>query len=212
VNKKPTCALTVCTPAFCALAKCALVTSMMAGTAALAAPAKYTIDPAHTYPSFTADHMGGLSTFRGKLNRSSGTIVLDREAGTGTLEVIVDTSSLDFGHDELNEHAKAPDMFDVEKYPTATYTGKLVKFVNGAPTQVEGTLTLHGVTRPVNLEIEHFTCKPHPMTQKEVCGASACGKINRDEFGISYGKQYGFLMETGLQIQVEAQRADRAGE
>lgn len=182
--------------------------AITAATAAIAVPVKYTIDPGHTYPSFEADHMGGLSTLRGKFNSSSGTIVMDREAQTGTLEIKVDTASLDFGHDKLNEHARSADMFDVAKYPTATYTGKLVDFKDGAPTAVEGTLTLHGVTKPVRLTIDRFLCKMHPMAKKEACGANATATLNREDFGISYGKAYGFNMQTQLEIEVEAIKAE----
>ena len=176
--------------------------------ASIAAPTKYSIDPNHTYPSFEADHMGGLSTLRGKFNKSSGTIVLDREGQTGSIEVNVETDSIDFGHDKLNAHAKSADMFDVAKHPTATYVGKLTKFANGAPTEAEGTLTLHGVAKPVTLKIDRFLCKPHPMNKKEVCGANAVASLNRDDFGISYGKQYGFDMDVKLAIEVEAVKAD----
>jgi len=177
-----------------------------AGTA-LAEPVTYTIDPGHTYPSFEADHMGGLSILRGKFNSSSGTIVYDRAAKTGTVEVTIDASSIDFGHDKLNDHARGPDMFDVEKFPTATFKGKLTSFNGETPGAVEGELTLKGTTRPVTLTIHQFLCKPHPFTQKEVCGADASTTINRDEFGIDYGKQMGFRQEVTLRIQVEAQRA-----
>lgn len=173
-----------------------------------AAPVTYTIDSNHTYPSFSADHMGGLSNWRGKFNKTSGTIILDREAQTGQIDVTIEVASIDFGHEKMNEHAKSPDMFDVAKFPTAKYTGKLTKFVNGAPTAVEGSLTLHGVTKPAALKIDSFMCKPHPMTKKEVCGANASGTINREDFGVSYGKQLGFKMDVGLEIQVEAVKAE----
>lgn len=176
---------------------------------AVAAPVKYTIDSNHTYPSFQTDHFGGLSTFRGKFNSTSGTVVLDREAGSGTLDVTIDAASIDLGHDKLNDHVKSDaTMLDVKKFPTATYTGKLTKFVNGAPTEVDGTLTLRDVSKPVTLKIDHFVCKPHPMQKKEVCGASATGTINRADFGVVYGKDYGFKMDTMLEIQVEALKAD----
>jgi polyisoprenoid-binding protein YceI len=183
-------------------------TTILTTGAAVAAPVKYTIDTNHTYPSFTADHMGGLSTWRGKFNKSSGTIVLDREARTGSIDVTIDAASIDFGHEKMNEHAKSPDMFDVAEFPTVTYTGKLTKFTNGAPTEVEGSLTLHGVTKPVTLKIDSFLCKPHPMTKKEICGANASGRINRKDFGVSYGEQMGFDMGVGLSIQVEAVKAE----
>lgn len=182
--------------------------SLLATFGAVAAPVKYDIDPGHTYPSFEADHMGGLSILRGKFNSSSGTVTLDKEAKTGTVEITVDMSSIDFGHDKLNEHAKNPDMFDVAKYPTATYKGKLTKFNGDAPTEVEGELTMHGVTKPVTLKINQFLCKKHPMIGKEVCGADAEATINRADFGVDYGKQFGFKMDTKLRIEVEAIRAD----
>ena len=127
----------------------------LAGAAA-AAPMTYEIDPQHTYPSFEADHMGGMSTWRGKINSSSGKIVVDKQAGTGTVDVTMDMKTIDFGIDALNAHAQTPDLFDTAKYPTAHYTGKLVKFQNGTPTEVDGTLTLHGVSKPVTLRINSF--------------------------------------------------------
>ncbi|WP_028313090.1 YceI family protein [Derxia gummosa] len=180
----------------------------LSSAAAVAAPATYNLDPAHTYPSFEADHMGGLSTWRGKFTKNSGTVVLDKEAGTGTVDVTIDASSIDFGHAKMNEHAKGPDMFDVAKFPTATYKGKLVNFVNGAPTEVQGDLTLHGVTKPVTLKINQFLCKPHPMLKREACGADAIGSFNRADFGIDYGKGYGFKMDVTLRIQVEGVKAE----
>jgi polyisoprenoid-binding protein YceI len=171
--------------------------------AAMAAPATYNIDPAHTYPTFEADHLGGLSFWRGKINSSSGTITLDKAAGTGTVEVTMDMKTIDFGHQGLNDHAQTADIFDTAKYPTATFSGKLVKFENGAPTAVEGTLTMHGVSKPVTLAINKFLCKPHPMQMKEVCGADASAQINREDFGIAIGKGL-FDMGVTLRISVEA--------
>jgi len=175
----------------------------LAGAAA-AAPATYEIDPQHTYPSFEADHMGGMSVWRGKINSSAGKIVLDKQAGTGTVDVTMDMKTIDFGINELNAHAQTADIFDVAKYPTATYTGKLAKFQNGAPTEVDGTLTLHGVSKPVTLKINSFMCKDHPMKKKEFCGADASATLNRDDFGVDFGKQMGFKMGVTLRIQIEA--------
>ena len=180
----------------------------VAAMPSLAAPATYNVDPNHTYPSFAADHFGGLSVWRGKFNASSGKIVLDKEAGTGTVNITVDTTSINFGHEKLNEHTKSADMFDVAKFPTATYEGKFTKFKDGAPTEVDGTLTLHGVTKPVKLTINKFLCKQNPMSKKDTCGADASGSLNRADFGISYGQAYGFDMGVQLQIQVEAIKAD----
>lgn len=169
----------------------------------MAASTTYEIDPSHTYPSFEASHMG-VSLWRGKFNSSRGQVVLDKAKGAGTVEVTVDVDSIDFGHDKMNEHARGADLFDVAKYPTATYKGKLEGFVDGAPTKVVGELTLHGVTKPLELKINSFKCIPHPMLKRELCGADALATFQRDAFGISAGKDWGFSMDVTLRIQVEA--------
>jgi polyisoprenoid-binding protein YceI len=174
---------------------------------AIAAPVTYTVDPNHTYPSFEADHFGGLSVWRGKFDKSSGTIVLDKEKGSGTVDITIDASSIDFGNAKLNEHAKSAEMFDVEKFPTATYKGTLAKFKDGAPTEVQGQFTLHGVTKPLALTINQFKCMINPLSKKEVCGADASATFNRSDFGVSFGDKFGFKQEVKLQIQVEGGRA-----
>lgn len=176
----------------------------LSDTAASAAAIEYKIDPGHTYPSFEADHMGGLSVWRGKFNHSSGSVSLDKAAGSGTVHVVVDMRSADFGHDELNRVAQGKDLFEADKFPQATYTGKLAGFVDGKPTRVDGMLTLHGVTRPLQLKIDSFKCMPHPMLKREVCGADALASFQRDDFGMAAGKDYGFSMTVTLRIQVEA--------
>ena len=175
---------------------------------AFAAPVTYTLDPAHTYPSFAADHFGGLSVWRGKFNTTSGKVVYDKDAKSGSIEVTVDMSSINFGMPKLDEHAKSAEMFDVAKFPTATYSGKFTKFNGASPTEAEGTLTMHGVTKPVTLKIDSFLCKQNPMSKKEVCGADATATVNRADFGVNYGDKYGFKQEVKLQIQVEGVKAD----
>ncbi|GAC1623147.1 MAG: YceI family protein [Nevskia sp.] len=179
---------------------------------ASAAADHYTIDPGHTYPSFQAPHIGGISFWRGKFDKSSGTVTLDREAKTGAIDIAIDTASIDFGHQKMNEHARSPDMFDVTKYPTATYKSTRVVFDGDKPVAVEGNLSLHGVTRPVTLKLNSFDCIIHPLLKREVCGADAAAEIDRGDFGISYG--IGKAIPTGkvtLQIQVEAIKDDKPG-
>ena len=167
-------------------------------------PVTYVIDPNHTFPAFEADHMGGLSFWRGKINSTSGEIILDKKNKTGSVNVIMEMVSIDFGHDEMNKRAKGGDMFDIEKFPQASYEGKLINFQDGAPTKVEGELTLHGITKNVDLEIKAFKCRLHPFKLRQVCGADLRGNIMRDDFGIKYGKMLGFKMDVALRIGVEA--------
>ena len=174
----------------------------------LAAPAVYNIDPTHTFPSFEADHMGGMSIWRGKFDKTSGTVQLDLAAKSGSIDITIDASSIDFGMSKLSDHVKSDQMLDVAKFPTATYKGKLTKFKGDVPTEVDGELTLHGVTKPVKLTINSFMCKVHPMLKKEFCGADASATINRADFGVGFGQQMGFKMDVKLAIQVEAVKAD----
>ncbi len=167
---------------------------------ALAAPVNYSIDPAHTYPSFKAPHMG-ISFWRGKFNKSSGKLVLDQDAKTGTVDISIDATSVDFGHDKMNEHAMGEDFFNAKKYPTITYKGTIK--LDGDKGEVDGQLTLLGVTKPVKLKIESFRCIQHPFYKKEVCGADAEGEFNRADFGMTKAAD-GELGKVKLQIQVEA--------
>jgi polyisoprenoid-binding protein YceI len=182
-------------------------TAAVASASAWAAPVTYVLDPSHTYPSFEADHMGGLSVWRGKFTATTGKVVYDKDAKAGSIDVTVDIGSIDFGNAKLDEHAKSAEIFDAAKYPTATYTGKFTKWNGTSPTEAEGTLTLHGVTKPVTLVIDSFLCKPSPMTKKEVCGADATATFNRADFGVNFGDKYGFKQEVKLQIQVEGSPA-----
>ena len=179
----------------------------LVGASAFAAPVTYNLDPNHTYPSFAADHFGGLSVWRGTFDSTSGKVVYDKDAKSGSIEVTVDMTSIDFGMPKLNEHAKSPEIFDAAKYPTATYSGKFTKFNGATPTEAEGTLTMHGVTKPLTLKINSFLCKQNPMSKKEVCGADASATLNRADFGVNFGDKYGFKQEVTLQIQVEGSPA-----
>lgn len=174
---------------------------------AFAKPVTYTLDPTHTFPSFEVDHMGGFSKWRGKVNKNSGVVVYDAEAKKGTVNVTMQMDTIDFGFEPMNAHAKAADILETKLYPTATYTGALV-FEGDKPVAVDGKLTLKGVTKPVKLEIKEWKCAINPMLKKEVCGADAYASFSRADFGVDYGKAYGFDMGVKLAIQVEGVKAD----
>lgn len=176
-------------------------------TMANAEPVNYVIDSSHTFPSFEADHFAGMSVWRGKVNHTEGTVVFDREAETGRVAATFDMATLDFGLDRMNQEAYDK-ILHVAEFPTATYTGTLTNFVDGAPTAVEGTLTMHGVSRPVNLEVTSFRCQPHWRTQVEVCGAGATATFDRSEFGLVRDLNLGFYPEVKLLISIEAQRIE----
>nr|WP_315259650.1 YceI family protein [uncultured Duganella sp.] len=183
-----------------------LIATLLAASATSAMAATYNLDPTHTFPSFEADHMG-LSVWRGKFNKTSGTVNLDRAAKTGSLEVKIDADSIDFGLDAMNKHAKDDSMFNVAKFPTISYTSKSFKFDGDKLVGVEGELTLLGVTKPVSLKIDKFKCIMHPRYKKEVCGADATAEFKRSDFGLNYGLP-NFSPEVKLAIQIEAIKAD----
>ena len=163
----------------------------------------YQLDPNHTFPSFEADHLGGLSVWRGKFTKTSGTVTLDRAAKTGTVDVTIDPASIQTGNTKLDDHLRSDAFFDVTKFPTATYKGTDIKFDGDKPVEVVGTLTIRGVTKPVNLKIESFKCMQHPVLKREVCGVEASTSFDRSAFGMEFGKSYGFSMDTKLHIQSE---------
>ena len=163
----------------------------------------YEIDSKHTFPTFEADHMGGLSLWRGKINRTSGKVIVDFETKAGFVDIVMDMSSIDFGLTEMNDHAKSEDMFDIERFPSATYVGKLI-FEGDEPVAVLGDLSLHGVTKPVELRVNRFKCMFHPMKLAQVCGADAETTIRRDDFGVDFAKALGFDMGVLIRIGIEA--------
>jgi len=184
----------------------AALAATLTGTV-FAAVDKYEIEPNHTYPSFEFSHMG-FSVWRGKFDKTSGRITIDRAAGTGTAEIVIDTASINFGLNKMDVEARSEDWFNVEKFPTATYKGTLT-FAGDVPRMVEGQFTLLGVTRPVKLNINSFKCIPHPMFKKEVCGADAEGDLNWSEYGMKNSKYgEGDAGRVHLRIQVEAVKQD----
>lgn len=185
-----------------------LIVAMAAASAATTACAAdtYNIDPNHTYPSFEADHMG-TSIWRGKFDKTSGTVVLDRQAKTGAVDIVIEASSIDFGLAKMNTHAKSAEMFNVEKFPTMNYKSRSITFSGATPVAVEGELTMLGVTKPVKLTINKFKCILHPMLKREVCGADASAEFKRSDFGLNIGLP-AFAPEVKLAIQIEAIKAD----
>jgi polyisoprenoid-binding protein YceI len=185
----------------------AAILALLAGSA-LAAPTTYNLDPTHTYPSFAADHFGGISTWRGKFTKSSGTVTLDRAAKKGAVDVTIDVASIDTGNAPLDKHVKTAEFLDVAKYPTASFKGSSIRFDGETPVAVAGEFTFHGVTKPLTLKIDAFKCFVNPMLKREVCGAEASAQFDRADYGVDWGVSYGFKTLTQLQIQVEGIKAE----
>lgn len=176
----------------------------LSGTAALAAPATYAIDPSHTFVTFEALHFG-TSTNRGRFDKKQGTVQLDREAKTGKVELAIETASVNTGVNALNQHLAGEDFFDADAFPTATFVGDRFSFEGDKVTQVAGTLTLLGMSRPVVLKAANFNCYTSPMLKREVCGGDFETSIQRSLWGMTHGLP-GIPDTVRLLIQVEAVR------
>lgn len=150
---------------------------------AFAAPVTYVIDGTHTLPRFSYSHFG-YSTQLSRFDKTSGKIVLDREAKTGSVDVTIATTSVDTGYPLFNEHIQGEDFLDTAKYPTATFTSSKVDFSGDKISSVEGTLTLKGVSKKVTLNVTSFLCMPHPILKKDACGANASVVVKRSDFNM----------------------------
>lgn len=149
-------------------------------TPALATPETYVVDGNHTFPRFSYSHFG-FSTQLSRFNKTTGKIVLDKEAKTGEVDVVIDTKSVDTGS-ILDEHIQGEDFLDTAQYPTATFKSTQVIFKGDQPVAIKGNLTLKGVTKPVTLTVTSFRAMPHPMLNKDAIGANAYTVVKRSEF------------------------------
>jgi polyisoprenoid-binding protein YceI len=170
--------------------------------AAQATPFTYEIENAHTFPKFEVSH-NGFSYHTGIFTKTTGKIVLDLEAKTGSMDITVDTSAISTGIAPMEKFLVSKEFFNVEQYPNMTYKGTRFRFEGDKLVGVDGELTLLGVTRPLSLTVTHFLCGQHPRTKKEECGANAVGQLKRSDYGMK-----AFLPIIGddikLMIQTEA--------
>ncbi len=162
-------------------------------TTAAAEVEHYTFDPYHTIPHFTLEYWGyGMIT--GRFDKSSGKFAVDRDAKTGSMELVVETASVNSGDADKgarprsrDEHLRAADFFNAAEFPRMTFKSRAVKFNGDVPATVEGDLTLLGITKPVTLKVDRWVCKPHPVYKKPSCGGNVSAVIKRSEFGMKYG-------------------------
>lgn len=171
----------------------AVVVALAVATPAMAAPESYTLDNPHTYPHFAIDYIGYM-TLRGRFDKTSGKFTIDRAARTGALDVVVDTASVTTGDADRagrprtrDEHLRAADFFNVAEFPRMTYKSTAVKFSGETPSEIEGQLTINGVSRPVALKVDRWKCAVHPFYKKEACGGDASARVKRSDFGMKFG-------------------------
>lgn len=175
----------------------ALVLASAIAAPALAAPETFVVDGTHTFPRFSYSHFG-YSTQLSSFDKTSGKVVLDKAAKTGSVDIAIDTRSVNTGYATFNEHIQGEDFLDTGKYPTATFKSTKVVFEGDKPVAVEGNLTLKGVTKPVTLTVTSFKAMPHPMLKKDAIGANAWTVVKRSEFNA--GK---FAPNVGDEVRID---------
>lgn len=149
----------------------------------LAVPETYVIDSAHTFPRFSYSHLG-YSKQLSRFDKTTGTIMLDTEAKTASVDITIDMKSVSTGSTLFNQHIQGEDFFDTARYPTATFKSANVTFDGDKPVTVAGNLTIKGITQPVTLTLESFLLKPHPFLKKDTLGANATTSIKRSDFNM----------------------------
>ncbi len=171
--------------------------------AAQAQSAAYAIDPTHTFVTFEIGHFGA-TTNRGRFDTKEGTVQFDRAGKTGKVEITVDTTSINSGTPAFDKHLQSADLFNAAKYPTIKFVSDKFSFNGDKVSEVSGQLTLLDKTNPVTLKATQFNCYQSPMLKREVCGGDFEATIDRTQWGLDYGVQYGFPKNVRLVVQIEA--------
>ncbi|HEX8955459.1 MAG TPA: YceI family protein [Burkholderiaceae bacterium] len=162
----------------------------------------YRIDPDHTFTSFEYMHWG-LSLQRSRFNRQSGTVKLDLDAKSGSVDLTIESASVSTGSDEFDKTLLSDSFFDAKTYPTMHFHSNSMEFDGDQLVRVTGDLTIKDVTKPVTLEVSHFACRFMLLYLKHACGANGSAKILRSDFGL--GRYAPFVAdEATLYFSIEA--------
>lgn len=179
------------------------VAAATAMTAGAAQAANYAIDPTHTFVTFEIGHFGA-TTNRARFDKKQGTVEFDRAAKTGKVEISIDTTSVNSGTPPFDKHLQSADLFDAVKHPTIKFVSDKFSFNGDKVSEVTGQLTLLGKTAPVTLKATQFNCYDSPMLKREVCGGDFETTIDRTQWGMNYGVEWGFPKNVRLVVQIEA--------
>jgi polyisoprenoid-binding protein YceI len=191
-------------------ARAALLIACCAACAAFAAPEEFLVDQSHTYPLFEVRHLG-ISTQRGRFERTDGRIVLDAQAGEGSIDIAIDTRTVSTGNRLLDAQLRGEDFFDTERFPAITFRSTRIEFEKEKPKLAVGELTMLGLTQPVTVTVEWFGCTRLPFFIRLTCGADVVARVSRSAFGM---KSYSALIgdEVRIAVQIEAVRQEKAAE
>lgn len=179
--------------------------ALLACAPVLAGAAPYTIDPTHSHVYFDAPAPGGLSTQRGRFDRTRGEVEFDRLGRSASVEIRIATASVSTGVAALDRRLCAPDMLDCDAHPQAVFRAARFAFdTAGRPTEVQGELTLRGQTLPITLRALRFNCYPNLLLLREVCGGDFEAALDPAAYGMAAGGASGLPDSVRLHVQVEA--------
>jgi polyisoprenoid-binding protein YceI len=181
----------------------ALAAALLAAGAAQAETASYAVDPTHTFVTYEIAHFG-TSTNRGRFEAKEGTVQFDKAGKGGKVDVSFDIGAVSTGVAAMDKHLLSPDFFNAAQFPGAKFVGEKFSFNGDKVAEVSGSLTMLGKTNPVTLKAKNFNCYQNPMLKREVCGGDFETTIDRTQWGMNWGLNFGFPSAVHLLIQVEA--------
>ena len=180
-----------------------LAAAAVLSTAGIAQAADYAIDPTHTFATFEIGHFGA-TTNRARFDKKEGTVQFDRAGKTGKVEISFDATSVNSGTPAFDKHLQSADLFNAAAHPTIKFVSDKFVFKGDNVSEVTGQLTLLGKTAPITLTANQFACYQSPMLKREVCGGDFEATIDRTQWGMNYGVDWGFSKNVRLVVQVEA--------
>jgi polyisoprenoid-binding protein YceI len=190
-----------------------LATSAVLFVPASARASTWEIDPAHTSIEFSVRHMM-VSTVKGQFEKVKGSLELDdKDVTKSTVEVTIDVGSVNTHEPKRDGHLKSADFFDTAKFPTATFKSTKVQKAGKNKLKVTGELSLHGVTKPVVLEVEGPTDAYKTPFGTTVRGVHATAKLDRKDFGIAYNTVLdngGLAVGNEVTLDLNAELSDKA--
>jgi polyisoprenoid-binding protein YceI len=168
--------------------------------------AKWIIDPDHSGAVFSVRHMM-IAYVRGQFCKIGGTVVYDPlNIDSSSIELSIDASGIFTGIQKRDDHLKSPDFFDVDKYPTISFTSTRIHSVHGNKAQVTGDLTLHGITRQVTVSVECSGPVKDPFGDGSSMGFTVSAMINREDYGIMWNQPMannGIMVGRDVQLLID---------
>ena len=177
--------------------------TLLAGAANAATPNEYAVDPGHTFVTFEISHFGA-SVNRARFDKKQGTVQFDKAGKSGKVDISFDINSVNTGTPAFDKHLQGADLFNAAEFPTAKFVSDKFTFDGEKVTEVAGQLTLLGKTAPVTFKANQFNCYQSPMLKREVCGGDFEATIDRTQWGMNYGIDWGFAKNVRLVVQIEA--------